>query len=1111
MAQLILQSQTETPANHFTGDTAYLRIYASTSFYSYEGVQVTGGQVGSQYWYQQYTCPIADGLVTIPEVTLQTTTDSNVPNATYTAVFYDQAGRQQNTKLSNFFVDPQYLQSDVISNIIVSGAGSTEINGTYTYRGQHNTRNYWNLHGQDDSTTAYAIVWDGSTWLMTNYAGDTFYEIATSSQYPWDAAWTLPASIPRGVYVPAPAVAQSSVIVAATWAELTISNQGFVPNFWTRTTWDVQQIKQYINLLQQNGVPYSSQIVAGITYLTKDPDLSTVPRAVGSNDYASQTNKAITALTRDPDIAASPEAVGSNDYTWLSINQTVYLDGTEYQGDVAAAIAGIGSEMTELRITSDTPITDDTEFPVNIFISRSGNGQFTIDADKTLTINAMLPIGNRQMFFGEGRAILGPNAVAGSEILASWWVGIENTDDDLTFQIQQVVDSASNNDNPLYSRGAIVRFGTGTWHFSDITWPNLVTIAGAGNSIDGGAYSSPDVGTTLKLYDLDADCVFRLPEGYYGQRMHGVNVSIGDSTTASCILGEGDLVSGLSSSFVNVTFQGTLGVVDGEPGDGPALVKFHYTNVNNAEFVGNKFTQCWFQVPEASIGFYCDTINTEFTFDTCQFQCAKKATARRIVRCGWWLENNPDNRGVNTYNFTRTFERTIASATITQNGSSYSSTMVLDGATPSNKQFKESDIGEPITSGSFFVYVQRLLDPFTAILSYHPSSTITAQPVTMQRWDDFEDTAYAAYDLDIGAVNQFQVIGGADEGFNYSLTTSNSSLLCNVNFQSYTAQGRIAFNGASKATFRSCALGSCALEDNTTAEDIAVTLEDCEWTIYTPFQAYLLTATAWRRYDSSTRRILESGIQPTYTSNTGEGTYLYPYVNRHGNAMKIIDPYYDIEQGTPFLGIGSSAGGGHINALRIGRVTATVPVGEWLYYYDLYRDNADGLLKWTGNQGGGYTGYSFDTFLNVPTANIPDINSSGTITSTGAIRSTVKGLTKGVGYGAGAGDQVTQVTSRTTSVTINAMCGLITTSTVGSIPSVTTAPSAPWIQFTVNNNCVAQFDNVIATIQGDVSLCQPFVVGCGAGYFIIRLVNQGNVADTLIQYVKFTVIKSVVS
>lgn len=58
-----------------------------------------------------------------------------------------------------------------------------------------------------------------------------------------------------------------------------------------------------------------------------------------------------------------------------------------------------------------------------------------------------------------------------------------------------------------------------------------------------------------------------------------------------------------------------------------------------------------------------------------------------------------------------------------------------------------------------------------------------------------------------------------------------------------------------------------------------------------------------------------------------------------------------------------------------------------------------------------------------------------------------------VGYGTGAGSTVTQETSRTTGVTINAQCGAITLFTAA---GSTTAAS-----FTVTNSCVAATDVVI--------------------------------------------------
>lgn len=58
----------------------------------------------------------------------------------------------------------------------VSGAGTAVVNGTYTERGTHNSKPYYNMVGQGDSTTQYAIVWDGSVWAIQDDIGQGSYD-----------------------------------------------------------------------------------------------------------------------------------------------------------------------------------------------------------------------------------------------------------------------------------------------------------------------------------------------------------------------------------------------------------------------------------------------------------------------------------------------------------------------------------------------------------------------------------------------------------------------------------------------------------------------------------------------------------------------------------------------------------------------------------------------------------------------------------------------------------------------------------------------------------------------------------------------------------------------
>ncbi len=106
-----IASEVQTPnVDDSWGSSATLRIYASTPFYASNGEFVQAGRVGTTDWCQTVDCTIVDNVLTIGAFDIHTTTDSSVPNATYTAVLFDSAGRQRTTKLANFFVDPNGLQ-----------------------------------------------------------------------------------------------------------------------------------------------------------------------------------------------------------------------------------------------------------------------------------------------------------------------------------------------------------------------------------------------------------------------------------------------------------------------------------------------------------------------------------------------------------------------------------------------------------------------------------------------------------------------------------------------------------------------------------------------------------------------------------------------------------------------------------------------------------------------------------------------------------------------------------------------------------------------------------------------------------------------------------------
>lgn len=94
----------------------------------------------------------------------------------------------------------------------------------------------------------------------------------------------------------------------------------------------------------------------------------------------------------------------------------------------------------------------------------------------------------------------------------------------------------------------------------------------------------------------------------------------------------------------------------------------------------------------------------------------------------------------------------------------------------------------------------------------------------------------------------------------------------------------------------------------------------------------------------------------------------------------------------------------------------------------------------------------------------------------------------GIGYGAGGGGVVTQTTSRTTAVTLNALSGQIT--------MFTAAGSATPASFTVNDSAVKSTDTVEAVpATGVTNIYQVFVTAVANGSFTVTFFTTGGTAS----------------
>jgi hypothetical protein len=134
--------------------------------------------------------------------------------------------------------------------------------------------------------------------------------------------------------------------------------------------------------------------------------------------------------------------------------------------------------------------------------------------------------------------------------------------------------------------------------------------------------------------------------------------------------------------------------------------------------------------------------------------------------------------------------------------------------------------------------------------------------------------------------------------------------------------------------------------------------------------------------------------------------------------------------------------------------------------------------------------------------NISNCTGSPTLTSLTATGTIVSNGTAGIGYGAGAGGAVTQLTSRTTGVTLN--------KTTGAITLYSAAGSATAATFTVTNSTVAATDVIILNQKSGTDLYDLMVTAVAAGSFNITFRTTGG-STTETPVFNFVVIKGVAS
>jgi hypothetical protein len=104
---------------------------------------------------------------------------------TLDAVFASAADMPRKYMLAQWLVGEKE-ETQAPSSVLVSGAGASEVNGVYTYRGENGGKPYYNLIGYEDSISVRSIYWDADSWFI-NGSSFSIYQITTEIEYPWES------------------------------------------------------------------------------------------------------------------------------------------------------------------------------------------------------------------------------------------------------------------------------------------------------------------------------------------------------------------------------------------------------------------------------------------------------------------------------------------------------------------------------------------------------------------------------------------------------------------------------------------------------------------------------------------------------------------------------------------------------------------------------------------------------------------------------------------------------------------------------------------------------------------------------------------------------------
>ena len=255
--------------------------------------------------------------------------------------------------------------------------------------------------------------------------------------------------------------------------------------------------------------------------------------------------------------------------------------------------------------------------------------------------------------------------------------------------------------------------------------------------------------------------------------------------------------------------------------------------------------------------------------------------------------------------------------------------------------------------------------------------------------------------------------------------------------------------------------------------------------------------------------IVSDGVMSIDLANSGAiaGSYTYPAmtVDQYGRVTSIanaasVGTVTSVGMITSGIGIQLSGSpittAGNITILNTGVTRLSAGTG-----INLSGSNGNVTIS-TTTTGGTVTSVGLSssslTVTNSPVTSVGTINVE--LPSSIVLAGPITSNTSGIGYSTGAGGTVTQITSRTTGVTINKISGSITL--------VSAAGSASYATFTVTNSTVAATDVIIVNQKAGTDKYESWISNVNTGSFDITFADTSG-TTTEQPVFNFAVIKAV--